>query len=443
MRIIEDEYNWRRAAATVIMLEQGTENVIFETPLKVYRIRGIGEVSIYEDEEKSELLYSGFLPFEPEIPICCTSLMFVAAEGTEISIVSETGIEKTVLDEYLDTTEGMTYVSNGYNDDSTYSTAGLSEFWFNGIAASTLYISSNHWIGFGTNSAQLYVLQRDGCSTAIWRQEGTCGNGVKFLKIRFEGYTVYSQRYDYHQLIFELFIMSNKDMFLNIIRTPTNGNTGTSQLVCGGKTIPLYLVDTTGAGGGKMISFYHLDEHGNEWQVVYDNYKGIDYFSYAYLLKADGKYCTVEEGTLKEVTKEMPTAADFYEFGFLDIPTSEVLVAIDSPQILYWRAGGDEQLIKDVVTAYPYPKTIRCVADMSHISILGITMMTAQYSGDVRVMYSLDNEETYSEEILMDDWLNTDVTELWEGLPENKKLFIKFVLHDNATISRFKITYEN
>ena len=43
----------------------------------------------------------------------------------------------------------------------------------------------------------------------------------------------------------------------------------------------------------------------------------------------------------------------------------------------------------------------------------------------------------------MDEWLNTDVMELWESLPENKKLFLLFVLHDNATISRFKITYEN
>ncbi len=80
---------------------------------------------------------------------------------------------------------------------------------------------------------------------------------------------------------------------------------------------------------------------------------------------------------------------------------------------------------------------------MSHISILGIMMMTAQYSGDVRVKFSLDNEETYSDEITMDEWLNTDVVELWESLPENKKLFLLFVLHDNATISRFKITYEN
>ncbi len=154
-------------------------------------------------------------------------------------------------------------------------------------------------------------------------------------------------------------------------------------------------------------------------------------------------YCTISDGALKELQATVPTAADFYEFGFLDVPSSEILVGIDNPQVLYWRAGGDAEVIKNVTKAYPYPHTIKCVVDMSHISILGIMMMTAQYSGDVRVMYSLDNEETYTDEITLDEWLNMNVVELWESLPENKKLFLIFVLHDNATISRFKITYEN
>lgn len=98
-------------------------------------------------------------------------------------------------------------------------------------------------------------------------------------------------------------------------------------------------------------------------KIVYDNYKGIDYFSYGFLLKADGKYCTISDRVLKEITKDAPTAADFYEFGSLDIPSSEILVAIDNPQILYWRAGEETQLLKDVVKAYPYPQIIKCMAD--------------------------------------------------------------------------------
>lgn len=443
MRIIEDEYNWKRAEPVELTLDETLATIEFEQPLKIYRIRGDGEITIFEDEELSEEIYSGSFPFEPEVPICCTGLTFVAEEGMAIMLIAEVGVQKTVLEAFLNTTEGMDFVNNGYNDDGTYSTAGLTEFIYNGNPASTLYVSSNHWIGFGYNGEQLQILRRDGCSTAIYRQEGTCGNGVKFMKIRFEGYTVYSQRVEANRLIYELFIMSNRDMFLNVVQTPTSGNTGSSNLICNNKTIALNLADTTGAGGGTMVSFYHLDEEGKEWQIVYDNYKGIDYFSYGFLIKVDGKYCTIKNGAIEPIAETMPTAADFYEFGFEEPPSSDVLITIASPQILYWKAGGDAEVLKDVVKAYLYPKIIRSDIDMSHISILGISMLTAQYSGDVRVRYSLDNEENFSDEIPLVDWLGTDVEELWNSLPENKRLVLLFVLHDNATISRFKITYIN
>ena len=43
----------------------------------------------------------------------------------------------------------------------------------------------------------------------------------------------------------------------------------------------------------------------------------------------------------------------------------------------------------------------------------------------------------------MSDWLNTNLEELFSSLPESKRLYIRFILHDDATISRFKITYIN
>ena len=80
---------------------------------------------------------------------------------------------------------------------------------------------------------------------------------------------------------------------------------------------------------------------------------------------------------------------------------------------------------------------------MSHISIIGIKLLTAEYSGDVGICVSLDDGASYAEEVSLGDWLNTDAEELWNSLPEDKKLYIRFILHDNATLSRFKITYNN
>jgi len=92
---------------------------------------------------------------------------------------------------------------------------------------------------------------------------------------------------------------------------------------------------------------------------------------------------------------------------------------------------------------YPYPQVLDAVADMSHISIIGIKLLTAEYSGDVGVCISLDDGATYSDEVSLGDWLNTDVEELWNSLPESRRVYFHFVLHDNAALSRFKITYIN
>jgi len=55
----------------------------------------------------------------------------------------------------------------------------------------------------------------------------------------------------------------------------------------------------------------------------------------------------------------------------------------------------------------------------------------------------VDDGISYTDEMPLADFLNTDLTVLWESLPESKKLYLRFILHDNAALSRFKITYEN
>lgn len=439
----------------------------FDKPLKVYRIELTNKksssaflsktVSVYADEEMSELVAEGefaeqsqsILNLEPEQPFSCDCLVLaITTTGrygglSELRLIAEVGQEKTVLTPFLNTTEDMEYVSNGYNDDNTYSTAGLDGFQFNGITATPLYISSNHWIGFGTGSEQLKIMRRDGCSTAIYRQLGETTNGLQFLKIRFEGYTVYNNRVESNRLIFELFLLSNNDMFLNVIQTPTSSNTGTSELVCNNTTTALNLADSSGEGAGTQVSFYHLDEQGKTWNILYAMYEETDTYSFAYLIRQGDVYYTYADGTLAEVTIENLTAAMFLKYGFEEIPPAEILTPIENLQMYSWKTGGTEELLKANVKAYPYPQVLDCVADMSHISILGIKMMTAEYSGDVTMSISVDNGQTYSENMALGDWLNTDVDELYNSLSEEKRLLLRFTLHDNATISRFKITYIN
>jgi hypothetical protein len=165
--------------------------------------------------------------------------------------------------------------------------------------------------------------------------------------------------------------------------------------------------------------------------------------SFAYLLRHDDTFYTVTDGALEEVLIGNLTAAMFLEYGFTELPSADILTTIDNPQVYLWKADGEEVLLEAEVRAYPYPQILEALADMSHISILGIKMMTAEYSGDVGVCVSVDNGDVFSEEEPLGDWLNTDMEELYSSLSETKKLLLHFILHDNAAISRFKITYIN
>lgn len=439
----------------------------FEKPLKVYRIELVNKYSgsnmvtknvhVYADEAMETLVAEGIfgdtsksiLNLEPEQPVSCDCLVldldtYNQYTGlTSLLLIAEIGEEKTVLTPFLNTSEDMDAISSSYNDDGTFTTTGLDGFMFNGIAATTLYISSNHWLGFGTNGEQMKILRRDGCSTAIYRQLGTCSNGLEFLKIRFVGYTVYNNRVESNRLIFELFLLGNNDMFLNVVQTPTSTNTGTSEMVCNGSTTPLSLADSTGEGGGIQVSFYHQDDEGRTWDILYAMYESTSTDSFAYLLRQNSTFFTIVDDALQEVPIENLTAAMFLKYGCEELPPSELLTPLVNPQLYRWQAGDEEPLMKAVIKAYPYPSIITSVVDMSHISILGIKLMTAQYSGNVSICQSLDNGATFSEEVPLADWLNTDPEELYNSLNETKILILQFVLHDNATISRFKITYIN
>lgn len=441
MLIDETKYLWSKGQPEDVFLSESPFFYVPEQALRIYRFEGTGEISVYSDIEMSDLIFRGALPYELDTPIACDGLTFVAETELTLHFISEVGILKTVLTPFLNTSENMTAISSSYNDDGTFSTEGLSGFMFNGIVAAPLYISSNHWLGFGTSSEQLRILRRDGCSTAIYRQLGETSNGLQFLKIRFEGYTVYSNRVESNRLIFELFLLYNNDMFLNVIQTPTSGNTGTSELICNGTTTALTLFD--GIGGGTQVSFYHQDNAGRSWEVVYAMYEQKGSESYGYLLKQGDAFYTLADGELMVCNIESLTAAMFLKYGFEELPSAEQLTQLVNPEFYFWKAGGSEELLKATLKAYPYSQVLDAVADMSHISIIGIKLLTAEYSGDVGICVSLDDGASYSNEVPLGDWLNTDVEDLWNSLPESRRVYFHFILHDNAALSRFKITYIN
>ena len=93
------------------------------------------------------------------------------------------------IEEMLNTTENMQHlvVSTGHDDD-TMTFDGVDWFMFNGIKASSLYVSGNSWIGLGANTEQFLVCRRDAKMWDFYREEATLFNAYRVLKIRWEGY---------------------------------------------------------------------------------------------------------------------------------------------------------------------------------------------------------------------------------------------------------------
>ena len=89
------------------------------------------------------------------------------------------------IEEMLNTTENMQHlvVSTGHDDD-TMTFDGVDWFMFNGIKASSLYVSGNSWIGLGANAEQFLVCRRDAKMWDFYREEATLFNVYRVLKIR-------------------------------------------------------------------------------------------------------------------------------------------------------------------------------------------------------------------------------------------------------------------
>lgn len=150
------------------------------------------------------------------------------------------------LSQVLNTTEGMTVLrNNSAQDDGVDTVTGVDWFTFNGVVASKLYVSGNSFVGFGSNAEHLKICRRDGKMWYLYRQEGTIGN-TQFLKIRWQGYTWYSQTSATYALIWELFLFDDGGLYLNIVTVPSDSSyLGTSQLICGSKTYNFTVATST------------------------------------------------------------------------------------------------------------------------------------------------------------------------------------------------------
>ena len=158
------------------------------------------------------------------------------------------------IDDILKSTENMTVLRNSLNDDSTDTIDGVDWFQYNGKTASTLYVSGNSWMGIGENTEHLRIVRRDADLMTLRREEGTLWGAFRFLRVRWEGYSVHGNRIDATRMVWDVIFFDTGDICVSFEAIPTNsGYLADSNLVTGTGSISFVPLS------GKVISFKPSD----------------------------------------------------------------------------------------------------------------------------------------------------------------------------------------
>lgn len=143
-------------------------------------------------------------------------------------------------------TTNMTAFRNNSGNDEGVDTVptGISWFYYNSVQVTNLYVSGNSFVGFGTNTEHLKVNRQDAKSWYVWTETGTIGIS-KFFKMRWTGYSAYSQTSDAYAQGYDVFLIDNGQIFLNFFDVPTGNISGTNSLTCGSNTITYSITSGT------------------------------------------------------------------------------------------------------------------------------------------------------------------------------------------------------
>ena len=306
--------------------------------------------------------------------------------------------------------------NNSLQDDGTDTVKGVDWFQYKGKIASTLYVSGNSWIGFGENTEQLKIVRRDTDLMTLRREEGTIWGTYKFLRIRWEGYSVHGNRNEATRMVWDAILFDTGEICVSFDTIPTNSSyLADSSLVTGDGTISFTALT------GKIISFKPKDESGNSFEYVDHAPVFLDPYNRRYLISdADGALYTVEENALVKLEETELTAELFETRGVQDIPDGKLLITLHDPTILYWHDS--ENLFPDMKVSYtgvPIPQVLYSEnIDMSDFTILGIEKVTADCSDEVLFAVSFDDGASW--------W--SCINAVWAKLSEEKSGMSKAAL---------------
>ena len=291
-------------------------------------------------------------------------------------------------------TANMTvHVDNAAYDDNTYQLLGASWLKFNGETVPYIYASGNTWIGFGSMTEHLKVNRRDAKMWYLYKEEGTLYNYYRFIKIRWQGYSYYSQTSAAYSLIYDVVLWDTGHISLHMVNIPTSNYDGTFSLTA--STTTFYSNPTAGSPD---VTFTPTNQDNSKYTA---SHKVIELelpYDRKYLIRSGSAIYTVADGALSEILGADLDVSLMQTYGVDEMPAGQLLVGLTDPEIIYWQDSDDDlpQLRITVKGAPPAPQVVTSTEqDLTHETIAGIDYAFATASDDVLFAITFDGGTTW------------------------------------------------
>lgn len=292
----------------------------------------------------------------------------------------------------------MTVVrNNSKNDDKTDTVTGVSWFTFNGVTASNIYVNGNSWFGFGSLSEHLRVNRRDGAVYSIYREEGTLYEYYKFLKIRWKGYSDYSQTSSSYAVEYDVILWDTGDISLHMVSIPTTYNNGTYSLTAG--STYSYTVSTSSPD----VTFTKTDTGFTVSNNIINLEPPINSF---FLIRNGNNLYTMENDELSVLPTTELSSTTFLTYGKrIHLLSKSVIKKCSSgSELLIWSGDVDEYSPTGVIlhAIPPLPQVVETSINIEQNTV--ISQMSADCSEDVRFTVSTDTSDRYYYDNITGSW---------------------------------------
>lgn len=339
-------------------------------------------------------------------------------------------------------------VNNVAYDDNSYTITSIPNWIkFNNITPASIQANGNSWIGFNGSTEHIKFNRKDSKMYYLWTEEGLLYNYYKFYRIRWKGYSIYSNVSLNYLQEWEVIFFDTGDICIHAINIPALNYDGINSIMA--SQAYTYEKLTT---ENRFATFYSQDTNNTKF-IVDQNCIVLDLpYDKKYLIRSENKLYTIVENALVELQATEVNAELFRVSGMNTIPESTLLITLVDPEILYWIDTNEYEikLIKATEKATPPIQVLESKDyNMSSEKILGIENVRADATPGIMFAVSFDSGATWkmwtgtewgilSERTsgMSAEVLNTITTEQWNSQATTRKFRFRMVI--SSAQDRFK-----